>query len=150
MRNATGRAFRAWLPILLCVLGVFLSGSTHRAIAQLRSLADTDWTDWVGPAGAPQLRARLKAKAQNAAQQVAVVEVEVRNAFLDNPNVIAQTGVESGILQYQVDQCPTIVTTDSQLQFQGLAPGSHLITVVLIGRDNRLLTPRVNLQVTIP
>jgi hypothetical protein len=143
-------AFRVWLPILLCVVAVLLSGSTHTAMAQLRSLADTDWTDWVGPSGAPQLRARLKAKAQNAAQHVAVVEVEVRNAFLDNPNVIAQTGVALGILQYQIDQCPTIVTTDSQLQFQRLARGSHVITVVLIGRDNRLLTPRVNLQVTIP
>jgi hypothetical protein len=132
------------------ILALLLAGCTHAAIAQLKTLADTDWTDWVGPGSGPQLRARLKDKDQNAAQRIAAVEVEVRNAFLDNPDLVPQTGVALGVLQYQIDQCPAIVTTDSELQFQQLSPGNHLISVALIGRDSRLLTPKANLQVTIP
>jgi len=137
--------------MLLCVLAMLLAGSTHTAIAQLKTLADTDWTDWLGPDSGPQLRARLKDKNQNAAQHIAAVEAEVRNVFLDNPaNVVPQTGAIVGVLRYQVDQCAPVVTIETRLTFQQLAAGNHVITVALIGQDNRPLTPKANLQVTIP
>lgn len=141
---------RAHVSIWVWILALLLVGSTQTGIAQLKTLADTDWTDWIGSAGAPQVRARLRNEDQNAAQHMAVVEVEVRNAFLDNPDLVPQSGVTLGVLQYQIDQCTPIVTTDSRLQFQRLTPGNHLISVALIGRDNRLLTPKANLKVTVP
>lgn len=151
MRIRPINVFGRRLAVLVGLGTLLMAGSTHPAIAQVKTLAATDWTDWLGPDSGPQLRARLKDKDQNAAQHIAAVEAEVRNVFLDNPaNVVPQTGAVVGVLRYQLDQCAPVVTIETQLTFQELAAGNHLITVTLIGLDNRALAPTANLQVTIP
>jgi hypothetical protein len=149
MRIQPIAALGARLAIPACVLAMLLTGSIQAA--QQKTLADTDWTVWLGPSSGPQLRARLRDKDQNGAQHIAAVEAEVRNVFLDNPaNVVPQTGAVVGVLRYQLDQCAPVVTTDTRLSFQQLAAGNHVITLTLVGLDNRALAPNANLQVTIP
>lgn len=109
-----------------------------------------DWTDWQGPTGGPRLRARLLDKEENAALKTAAVEVEVQNAFLDYPEVSQQAGVPEGVLQYQLDSCASIVTTDTRLRFQQLKHGLHTIGVSLLGLDNRALAPHAQLKFEIP
>jgi len=112
--------------------------------------AGTHWTDWLGPSGSPKLRADLKNETQSAQNHVADVEVEVENVWLNFPDNINQTGVTTGVLRYQVDRCPPVVTTETRIQFEQLTRGNHLITVELLGRDNRQLAPAAKLEVRIP
>ena len=109
--------------------------------------AAQDRTDWLGPSAGPVLRPRLRDKAQNARQHIAAVEVEVKNVFLNDPDIFAQAGVQVAVLEYEVDHCPMIVTTETRIRFRKLTPG---ITVALLGIDNRLLAPRAKLKVRIP
>jgi hypothetical protein len=109
--------------------------------------ADAGWTDWLGGANSPRLRARLTAPAPD--QHTAGLEVEVQNVFLNSP-VVPTNGVQQGMLRYQVDHCPPILTTDTRLQFSGLASGTHSISVAVVGIGNGLLTPEARLQAKIP
>jgi len=110
-----------------------------------------NWSNWLGPAGSGRIRARLRDQSAYAAQHSAAVEVEVQNIFLTSVEGGTTTSaVPRGLLQYQVDDCPTVVTTDTRLRFDHLAAGKHAITVSVIGLDNRQITPQVKLQVDIP
>ena len=112
--------------------------------------AATHWTDWLGPNGSAKLRADLRDEAQNARNHVADVEVEVQNVWLSFPESIAPSGVQQGILRYRVDRCPPIVTVEPRIRFEQLSRGLHVITIGLLGTDNRLLTPQARLEVHIP
>ncbi len=132
-------------------LNTFLTGFFAAALLlSVSSAAAQDWTDWQGPSGGPRLRARLLDKEANAALGVAAVEVEVQNTFLDYPQVSQQAGVPEGVLQYQLDSCAPILTTDTRLRFQQLKHGTHTISVSLLGLDNRALAPRAQLELAIP
>jgi len=109
-----------------------------------------DWTDWLGPQGFPRLRARLRDEPQNAEKHMASVEVEVQNIWLNLPDAVPIAEAPAGALEYEVDHCPPVLTADTRIRFQQLTPGSHLITVGLLGSDNQLLAPRAKLEVTIP
>jgi len=52
--------------------------------------ADAGWTDWLGGANSPRLRARLTESAPD--QHTAGLEVEVQNIFLNSP-VVRTNGV---------------------------------------------------------
>ena len=62
----------------------------------------------------------------------------------------SSAGIVQGIVRYQLDHCPPAVTPETQLRFEQLSPGSHTITVVALGTDNRLLTPYATMHVKIP
>ncbi len=109
-----------------------------------------NWSDWSGPKGAPRLRARLLDREANAKQHGVVVEVEVQNVFVHHPDFANQSGVQDGILRYELDQCPAVLTTDTRITFQQLPSGAHQIVVGLLGTDNRALAPEVKLQVSVP
>lgn len=115
----------------------------HIAIAQ-------DWTLWEGARQAPRLRAQLRDKDQNARNHMAAVEVEVQNVWLNYPNPAPQQGIQSAVLEYKLDNCSPILTTDSRLSFERLSSGEHAISVVLVGKDNRAISPPARLQVSIP
>jgi hypothetical protein len=112
--------------------------------------AAQEWTDWQGPNGGVRIRAGLRDRDQNAQKHVAAVEVEVQNVWLNYPDVFAQPGVRVGVLQYQLDQCPKILTTDTRLQFVDLPPGDHAITVNLLDINNQLLAPAAKMTLTVP
>ncbi len=124
------------------------------ALVTLTSLpagaAATHWTNWLGRNGSPQLRANLKDETENAEKHVADVEVEVENFWLNFPDNTTQTGVTLGILRYEIDRCPPVVTMETRIRFEQLTPGNHAITVQLLGRDNRQLAPTAKLEVRIP
>lgn len=109
-----------------------------------------DWTSWQGEPESVQLRARLRDEALYAAQHTAAVEVEVQKIWLSPPVPVPQGGVQQGILRYQLDRCPPVVTTDTRLRFEQLSPGRHTITVVVLGLDERMLTPFATLHIKIP
>lgn len=138
----------------LFVISLFLFSTS--CIAQLEPAPapevppTADWTLWQGQPDSVQLRARLRDEALYAAQHTAAVEVEVQKIWLTRPVPVPQGGVQQGILRYQLDQCPPAVTTDTRLRFEQLSPGSHTITVVVLGLDHRLLTPFATLHVKIP
>lgn len=112
--------------------------------------AAQEWTDWLGPQGGIRIRAGLRDRDQNAEHHVAAVEVEVQNVWLNYPDVFVQPGIRVGVLQYEIDRCPKILTTDTRLQFQDLSPGAHSITVSVLGINNELLAPEAKLNVVIP
>ncbi|HKV81421.1 MAG TPA: hypothetical protein VJP02_24955 [Candidatus Sulfotelmatobacter sp.] len=127
--------------LLFCLLmlsGVFVA-----------QVSVADWTDWLGAEGHAMIRARLRDKAENAGKHTAAVEVEVQNIWLHYPDEVVEPGIQVGALQYRIDDCPTIVTTETRLRFEELGSGDHTITVGVLGGDNRLVTPRVHLVVTI-
>lgn len=109
-----------------------------------------DWTVWEGAQQAPRLRAQLRDKDQNARNRVAAVEVQVRNVWLHYPNPVPQQGIRAAVLEYKLDNCAPILTTDTRLRFEGLSSGEHAITVTLVGEDNRTISPPARLQVAIP
>jgi|SRR5579884_1604262 hypothetical protein len=111
--------------------------------------AAQNWSDWLGPQDGASLRVRLLNEAQNAGAHIAAVEVEVRNVFLNYPDVVQQSGVTSAVLQYRIDNCPAIVTTDTRLRFEHLASGHHDISVQLLGADERPISPEAKLLVSI-
>jgi hypothetical protein len=114
------------------------------------SASAQEWTDWQGPSGGARIRAGLRDRAQNAEKHAASVEVEVQNIWLNYPNDFAQPGISVGVLQYQLDHCPTILTTDTRLRFQDLPSGSHTISVSLLGTNNRVLAPEAKMTLQIP
>jgi hypothetical protein len=125
----------------ILIAGLLLA--TGLAVAQ-------DWTVWLGPSGAPRLRARLTDKTQNAAQHAAIVEVEVANVFLHESNLLTENGIQVGVLRYVIDHYPAVLTTQTHLIFQEIPSGPHTISVALIAPDNRLLAPEARLELTIP
>jgi peroxiredoxin len=59
------------------------------------------------------------------------VEVEVENIWLNYPNEHVEPGIKIGVLQYQIDHCPAVLTTETRLRFQRLKRGKHTITISL-------------------
>jgi hypothetical protein len=76
-------------------------------------LSAQDATDWLGGYGSAKIRAFLRDPAQNEENHVAAVEVEVQNIWLNYPNESVEPGVQVGVLQYQIDHCPPILTTET-------------------------------------
>ena len=107
------------------------------------------WSLWQGPAGGAQIRARLQYKAEDAANHIAAVEVEVRNVWLHSPDVVP-TGLQEGVLDYGIDNCPRIITTDTHIRFEEVRAGKHTIDVRLLGTDNRPLGPQLQLALRVP
>jgi hypothetical protein len=108
------------------------------------------WTDWTGPVGGPRLRARLLDKEHNSKSRAASVEVEVKNIWLHNPAPTSEYGVVTGVLEYKVDNNPSVVTPDTRLRFEQLSPGNHTITVVTLGVGERPISGKARLVVDIP
>lgn len=109
-----------------------------------------EWSDWQGPSGGVRIRAGLRDPAANGKYHAAAIEVEVENVWLNYPDAYAGSGIRIGVLQYEIDQCPKILTTDTRLRFQDLSPGTHLITISLLDLNQQLLAPEVKLTVVIP
>ena len=79
------------------------------------------------------------------------MEVEVENIWLNYPNDYVEPGIQVGVLQYQIDRCPVILTTETRLRFQKLMRGTHTVTVSLVGSNNQwLLAPPARLRFRIP
>jgi hypothetical protein len=108
------------------------------------------WTDWTGTAGNPRLRARLVDAADNSKKHAAAVEVEVKDVWLHTPAPSAAYGVVTAILQYKVDNDPSVVTPDPHLRFEQLSSGNHVITVTLLGVDDRPISGTARLSAHIP
>ena len=53
------------------------------------------------------------------------------------------------MLRYQLDRCPPVLTTDTRLQFSGLASGTHNLSVAIVGLGNAVLTSEARLRVKI-
>jgi hypothetical protein len=93
----------------------------------------------------------LRDPAQNAKNHVASVEVEVENIWMNYPNEYVEPGIQVGVLQYQIDRCPAILTIETRLRFQRLKRGQHTIRVSLLGSGNQwLLAPQARLRFRIP
>lgn len=116
----------------------------------IRPVAAQNWTDWSGPDGSVRIRAGFVNQTQNAAKHLVAVEVEVEDVWLNYPNVFSEPGLRVGVLQYQLDHCPPILTTDTRLRFQDLPAGDHVVTVRVVDSAGNLLAPRVSLNVLIP
>lgn len=133
-----GIASRATLIFGLCV-------------SLLLPAAAQNWSMWQGPQEGIRLRAQLRDKEQNARQHLAAIEVEVQNAWLHYPSPVQQAGIQAAVLEYQLDSCPPVLTTDTRLRFDHLARGVHRVSVALLGaNDNRALSPTVTLEVSVP
>lgn len=130
------------------VLGAFLFSTIFMVFGP--TAAAQDWTDWQGPNGGTRIRAGLRDRVQNAQKHVAAIEVEVQNVWLNYPDVFAQPGVRVGVLEYQMDQCPKILTTDTRLRFLDLPAGNHTITVSLLDIHNQLLAPEAKMTLDVP
>ena len=142
-KNASGRS---WLKGRGC-LGLLLL----LFVAIASDLASQDATNWLGECGNARIRAFLRDPVRNAENHVAAVEVEVENIWLNYPNDYVEPGIQVGVLQYQIDRCSTILTTETRLRFQKLKPGKHTITVRLLSSANqRLLAPAARLCLRIP
>ncbi len=114
-------------------------------------LAAQDGTDWLGEYGSPRIRASLRDTSENAKNHVASVEVEVENIWLNNPNESVEPGIQVGVLQYQIDRCPLILTKETRLRLQKLKRGTDTITISLVRSDNQwLLAPQARLRFRIP
>lgn len=109
-----------------------------------------DWTEWLGNVGSPRMRARLRDVSEYAAQHAAAVEVEVQNIWLHSPIPASTSGVQQGVLRYQSDDCPPVITTDTRLRFGQLSSGKHTIKVTVLGFNDRQVTPSANLQLKVP
>jgi hypothetical protein len=122
---------------------VFISSTCH--------LSAQNATDWLGEYGGPRIRASLRDPTQNARNHVASVEVEVENIWLNYPNEYMESGVRVGVLQYRIDHCPAILTTETRLRFEKLKRGKHAVTIRLLGSNNELLVaPIATLRFRIP
>ncbi len=107
------------------------------------------WTYWQGGASQARIRARLRDESAFARQHRVEVEVEVRHVFLAlNPT--DRSGYQRGLLRYQLDSGPPILTTQTRQRFEHLSAGHHTITVAVVGADAHPLTPKVELRVEIP
>jgi|SRR5579864_2735160 len=82
-----------------------------------------DWTDWSGPAGSVRIRARVRQDPPPSSHSAAV-EVEVEHVFLTDSTL---AGTDRGMLRYQLDQCPSVVTVATTLRFDRLPSGDHKI-----------------------
>jgi hypothetical protein len=109
-----------------------------------------DWTDWTGTASNPRLRARLVDAADNSQKHAAAVEVEVQHVWLHAPAPSSAYGVITAVLQYKVDSDPSVVTADPRLRFEQLPSGDHVITVTLLGVDDRPISGTARLSAHIP
>ena len=109
-----------------------------------------NWTMWQGPNAGVRIRARLRDQPENAQKHIVAIEVEVQNVWLHYPNPVSQAGVEVGVLQYQLDRCPPVLTTDTRLRFDQLTSGEHTVSLTLLAEDNRPLSPTIRLDVSIP
>lgn len=89
-------------------------------------------------------------KAEDVARHIASVEVEVGNIWLHYPDLFFQSGLQVGVLDYQIDNCPPIITTDTHIRFEEISSGAHTITVRLLGTDNQPLGPKVKLAFQVP
>jgi len=124
-------------------VGLFLVASTSIASAQ-------DWTIWLGPERGPMIRAGIVDARVNAKKHMAAVEVQVRGIWLNYPDLFVEPGLRIGVLRYQIDNCPPIVTTETRLRFEDLPAGNHAITVSLLGLGDMLLAPEARLKITVP
>ncbi len=140
---------QAWFPRICILSRLALSVTVCFALFQLSASAQ-EWTDWQGPNGGIRIRAGLRDSAANAEHHVAAIEVEVENVWLNYPDAYAQPGVRIGVLQYQIDDCPKILTTDTRLRFQDLSRGTHRITISLLDLNMQSLAPQVKLTEVIP
>ena len=85
-----------------------------------------------------------------AREHSAYVEVEVQHVFLDAVNPADRSGYQRGLLRYQLDGGPPILTIQTRARFDHLSAGEHTVTVAVIGADAHLVTPKVKLSVEIP
>jgi len=104
---------------------------------------------WVGKENGPQMRARLIDKEKNLARRLAVVEVEVKGVALADPTGSYPLPGE-GHLQFRLDNSAYILPLNDRIAFEALAPGKHTIEVSLADHNYQLLTPTVELQITVP
>ena len=110
-----------------------------------------NWSMWQGPKGGVRLRAQLRDKQHNAPGHVAAVEVEVQNVWLHYPSSVQQAGVVAAVLEYRLDSCPPVLTTDTRLRFFQLPQGTHQVSIALLRADNNvLLSPVLKLEVSVP
>jgi hypothetical protein len=89
-------------------------------------------------------------EASNSQKRVAAVEVEVKNVWLHTPAPSSEYGVVTAVLRYRLDANPPIVTSDTRLRFEQLSSGNHVITVVLLGLDDRAISGTAKLSIHIP
>lgn len=84
-------------------------------------------------------------------EKAATVQVNVTGVDLTDPDSARESPVAGqGHLHYELDNNPAIATTATKLSFHDLEPGSHSITVKLVGNDHRPLGPQETVMLTIP
>jgi hypothetical protein len=81
---------------------------------------------------------------------MAAVEVEVQDVWLNFPAANSRDGIQQGVLRYQLDRCPPILTTETRLRFAELPRGIHIITIAVLGSKGGIVTPSARLRVKIP
>jgi hypothetical protein len=89
-------------------------------------------------------------EADNSKKHAAAVEVEVQHVWLHAPAPSSAYGVVTAILQYRVDNNPSVVTPGPRLRFEQLPSGDHVITVTLLGVDDRPISGTARLSAHIP
>lgn len=99
----------------------------------------------------PDLSAVLVNPDANAKQKKAVVRVQTAGVSLVNP--AASHGVPmngQAHIQYRLDQNPIVNSTQTEMSFDHLSPGDHVIQVAMAGNDNRPIGEQKTLKIHIP
>ena len=126
------------LAIVTLMLTGFVAGKTLDAQAP-------------GSATKPTMTAKLVDPEKKAAAGGATVEVTTSGVELTDPAIANEKPVAGQAhLHYQVDKGPVIATPTAKLSFHDLAPGSHTITVALVGNDHKPLGSQQTLTVNVP
>ncbi|HXZ81057.1 MAG TPA: hypothetical protein VEG30_14100 [Terriglobales bacterium] len=105
---------------------------------------------WQGQKDHPRLRATLQDKDKNAKNHAAVVEVETQNVGLVDVGAPGYGGNDVGILEYQIDQDPPVVTEDTRVMFRDLSSGKHTVTVSLLNTQYKEMGAKAKLDVEVP
>ena len=105
----------------------------------------------VAPVTQPSLTANLVDADKKARMKSATVSVKVKGIKLVDPDSVGgKPRAGQGHLHYRLDEGPVIATTATKLSFHGLAPGRHVLTVLLAGNDHAPLGASAALEINIP
>lgn len=97
------------------------------------------------------LSAKLLDQDKEARIGAAEIQVKVKNIKLVDPSKngdVAKNG--QGHLHYQVDSGPIVATPTDKIEFHGLTPGKHTITVTLANNDHTPIGMSQSLELTVP
>jgi hypothetical protein len=140
--------------VISCVVGIFLSG---RALGLMPGQPATG-VDVAGHYGVPDdgapetlVSADLFNPLGKAQDHGDVIDVVVHGVALVDPDLQNERSApHQGRLHYELDHETIVETTATRLGFYHLSPGTHHITVALVGNDHKPIGAAKDLAVTIP